>query len=168
MSQYAKVCSHCKNKKSANQFHKQTASVDGLQRTCKTCTSVLNRKSHLSRKPEAKRRLKDLVVTTDGSIVFLKTKQTARSTMLMHVHGISEDNFNYLLEMQGGKCDICGTSDPIRCFCVDHCHNTGRIRGILCDLCNKGLGAFKDNKNALARAIEYLNPNDPNIKVLHE
>ena len=52
-------------------------------------------------------------------------------------------------------CQICNQ----KCFrelCVDHCHTTGQVRGLLCDTCNKGLGLFKDNPKLLKSAIEYL------------
>jgi hypothetical protein len=42
---------------------------------------------------------------------------------------------------------------------IDHCHNTGKVRGLLCDHCNKGLGLFKDNIDYLNKAIEYLKYN---------
>ncbi len=48
-----------------------------------------------------------------------------------------------------------GKLKPQRC-CVDHCHKTGKIRGLLCASCNGGLGLFKDNPQALANAILYL------------
>ena len=58
------------------------------------------------------------------------------------------------------KCMICGTEDPGRnceSFCIDHCHDTGQIRGLLCHSCNIGLGNFKDSIETLEKAIKYLN-----------
>jgi hypothetical protein len=56
------------------------------------------------------------------------------------------------------KCAICGAShsENRKGLALDHCHNTGKIRGYLCQACNLGLGNFKDDKSLLLRAIEYL------------
>jgi len=56
-----------------------------------------------------------------------------------------------------GSCFICGLDKDRRNLCIDHCHTTGKIRGLLCDSCNVGLGRFKDNTNLLEKAIKYLN-----------
>jgi hypothetical protein len=67
----------------------------------------------------------------------------------------------YDIEIQKG-CAICGTylneSSPIKRERghIDHCHSTGKVRGVLCDLCNKGLGQFKDSIDNLENAIKYL------------
>lgn len=55
---------------------------------------------------------------------------------------------------QNGRCLICGEGS--RRLEIDHCHTTGRVRGLLCIYCNTGLGRFKDNPALLARAIAYL------------
>lgn len=52
-------------------------------------------------------------------------------------------------------CMICGSTQRL---CIDHCHNTSVVRGILCSKCNTGLGMFNDNIDALYSAIEYLRP----------
>ena len=59
---------------------------------------------------------------------------------------------------QGGKCAICGTQYVLglKRLALDHCHETGRIRGLLCGSCNRGLGLFRDNPERLRKAIEYL------------
>lgn len=66
--------------------------------------------------------------------------------------------YNKLLRSQRGVCAICGKSQRkyIRKFAVDHHHETGRIRGVLCFTCNAGLGLFRDSKSLLKQAIEYL------------
>lgn len=65
-----------------------------------------------------------------------------------------------MLEAQGGRCAICGTTGwggkygtPV----IDHCHRTGKVRGILCQKCNVGLGKFGDTTHLLDAAIRYLN-----------
>lgn len=70
---------------------------------------------------------------------------------------MTEGDFDSMLESQGGACAICRTKEPGgRNWCVDHCHDSGKVRGILCLECNAGLGKFKDNPDFLRRAIEYL------------
>jgi hypothetical protein len=79
---------------------------------------------------------------------------------LKKAYGMSEDDYNNLLEKQNGVCGICGTdkswNNKTSHFYVDHCHDTGKIRGLLCNGCNSGLGHFKDSEIALEAAIRYL------------
>lgn len=63
---------------------------------------------------------------------------------------------------QGGLCAICGGDGFVMKGChkmklvVDHCHETGVVRGLLCHNCNRGLGLFKDSETSLVEAIKYL------------
>lgn len=76
---------------------------------------------------------------------------------LRKLFGITLDDYKRMLEEQGGVCAICKGPEPVyKYFPVDHCHTTGRVRGLLCSHCNKGLGSFKDSADALQAAIEYL------------
>ena len=72
-------------------------------------------------------------------------------------YGITQELFDNALANQQYSCAICTQkfSDNIRVF-VDHCHETGKVRGLLCFHCNTGLGHFKDNKTLLQKAINYL------------
>ena len=82
-----------------------------------------------------------------------------RSTILKQRYGITEVDYQYMLEKQGGCCAICGTTEPggkNRVFHVDHCHASKEVRGLLCVSCNHGLGSFKDNIKSLESAIKYL------------
>ncbi len=65
-------------------------------------------------------------------------------------------DFKVLLNKQKNGCAICGKIETKRRLSVDHCHKTGRIRGLLCQLCNTSLGGFKDNPKLLKKAIKYL------------
>jgi hypothetical protein len=73
-------------------------------------------------------------------------------------YNISLQEFNDLLELQGGGCAICGMSEEPdgRRLSIDHCHDTGDVRGILCNGCNNGIGSFGDKIEPMMKAIEYL------------
>ena len=87
-----------------------------------------------------------------------------RSFDLKKSFGITLDEYNQILEKQNNVCAICGNpertrhnnTDRVRNLAVDHCHTTGKIRGLLCTACNQGLGNFRDNPDFLAKAISYL------------
>lgn len=78
---------------------------------------------------------------------------------LIKLYGITLDQFNQIKQEQGNRCKICNTDEPKgrhNCFHVDHCHSTGKVRGLLCNKCNVGLGSFKDDPEILKIAAEYL------------
>ena len=85
-------------------------------------------------------------------------KKEKHSKHLQRSYGISLKDYDALLDAQGGRCLICQTLDstPHGRFCVDHCHKTGKIRGLLCVRCNSGLGHFKDSPDLLLTAAKYL------------
>ena len=74
-------------------------------------------------------------------------------------YGITKEDYTGILEKQNSCCAICGTSGT-RKLCVDHNHDTGKVRGLLCDMCNSALGFFKDSKLTLSSAVEYLEKYD--------
>lgn len=88
-----------------------------------------------------------------------KNRGAIRNSNLKALYGITADQYTRMYEQQGGRCAICGGSDPggkKRFLCVDHDHRTGAVRQLLCDPCNNGLGRFKDDLEVLQRACEYL------------
>lgn len=64
--------------------------------------------------------------------------------------------YDRLFELQGGVCAVCKTSPHGKRLAVDHCHDTGRIRGLLCSNCNLGIGLLGDTAKALSLALDYL------------
>lgn len=88
-----------------------------------------------------------------------KARDIKRRSELKQKYGITTDQFDEMLAAQGGCCAICGTDTPkgSGTFHVDHCHTTGKIRGLLCINCNRGLGNFKDSLFFLQQAINYIN-----------
>jgi hypothetical protein len=72
--------------------------------------------------------------------------------------GWTEEQYREKLEKQGGRCAICGTDQckTGKAFAADHCHETGRKRGVLCKNCNTGLGQLGDNQKGVLKALAYL------------
>jgi len=77
-------------------------------------------------------------------------------------YGLTDEQFNILLEKQNNSCAICKTpfiEDIKKRGSVDHDHETGKVRGLLCVTCNLGLGAFRDDPMLLESAVGYLKEN---------
>jgi recombination endonuclease VII len=82
-------------------------------------------------------------------------ESTLRAAGLRWRYGISQEEYDALLAKQGGVCAICRRHSKRR-LCVDHCHITGMIRGLLCRLCNIALGCLKEDQASFAAALAYL------------
>lgn len=85
-------------------------------------------------------------------------KSNNRKNQLKVNYGLSLEDYNTMFMRQGGKCYICKIHQNKlkRALSVDHCHKTNKVRGLLCNHCNIGLGHFDDNPYLLKRAIKYL------------
>lgn len=86
------------------------------------------------------------------------TKARARDQRLrLNLYGLTQEQYDDMLAAQLGQCAICQTDQPGRKgWAIDHCHETGLVRGILCNSCNLGLGLFRDSGDALLSAALYL------------
>lgn len=71
-------------------------------------------------------------------------------------YGITLEQYEKMEKKQKGLCAICGGKELGKKLAVDHCHTTSKVRGLLCYHCNNGLGKFKDDKQLLQKAINYL------------
>jgi hypothetical protein len=127
-----KTCYVCKTEKHESEFGPNRSRADKLQNYCKQCAKIKQTEWYYGRK-----------------------------------HKISLDERNAMLVKANGKCEICAKTiqfeDMIRenkntsdAAVVDHCHESKKVRGILCGACNTGLGSFKDNPFFLESAVEYL------------
>jgi hypothetical protein len=92
-----------------------------------------------------------------------------RNSRYKHKYGITLAEYEAMVSKQHGLCAICHqeevtkTADGrVASLCVDHCHKTGTVRGLLCRSCNAGLGKLKDDKQLLLNAIRYLDGNHHN------
>ena len=77
---------------------------------------------------------------------------------LLQKYGLTQIEYDRMYQIQNGSCNICNThqSQLPKALSVDHCHTTGKIRGLLCQDCNLALGRFKDNIDILASAMQHL------------
>lgn len=136
-----KECCKCKQELSLHAFNKRKGSKDGYQNICRECS---------------KQKSKDYYYENQERLL-AKAKLRARSNHLLDRYGITEYDYNWLLLKQDGTCaicnDICLTFDNLS---VDHDNKTGKVRGLLCNNCNTGLGRFRDDPKIMIKAIEYL------------
>lgn len=132
------VCSRCKVAKEKKEFGKDSTTARGISSWCKSCKKTW-RSEHRKKYPE-KARIQDF--TND----------------LKKNYGLTIDQYKQIHASQNGKCGCCGVDEKNfkRNLHVDHDHNTGKIRGLLCTQCNPGLGYFEDSIEKLEKAIAYL------------
>ena len=135
-----KLCSKCEEIKPKSDFHNDKSREDGLQSYCKPCKNGVHLK--YQKTDTAKKNHVDVI----------------RKSQLKSKYGITQDEYDLNLELQDDACKICKTdaSEFTKKLSVDHNHETGEVRGLLCPSCNSGLGQFKDNIEFLEEAIEYL------------
>lgn len=82
-----------------------------------------------------------------------------RGKVLERKYGVDAARYDAMLAAQGGRCAICRSDTPggrFTCFHVDHCHKTGKVRGLLCNACNHVLGCARDQVEVLQAAAAYL------------
>jgi hypothetical protein len=87
-----------------------------------------------------------------------QNKACQRRSWLKRKYGITLERYEAMFAAQGGKCAICRQeeSGPYANLQIDHCHATGVIRGLLCHLCNKGIGQMNEDIDRLRAAVDYL------------
>lgn len=84
-----------------------------------------------------------------------RANRNNRNGYYLRHYGMTSDQVEQM-EKDSPNCAICGVSFNKATRHVDHCHTTGKVRGLLCTNCNRGLGYFKDNQQSLLNAIAYL------------
>lgn len=130
-----KVCTTCGVEKAVTDFHWHRKEKNIRRHACKVCRSNEEKERQRTDQYKAK-----------------------RTEYLLNKHyGLTPEMYQQKLEDQGNVCAICGE----RCctgkrLAVDHNHNTGAVRALLCSRCNQGLGLFQDNPELLNKAAEYL------------
>ena len=153
-----KKCSGCKQKKPVTDFNKNRSEKDGLQDRCRVCQSKAVKKS--MQKPGAKRKHQDYQNKWRKGKGRLKTKIVRKKTLLKTRYGLTLEEYFLMYEAQDGVCPICKRVMLLEKVTVDHNHQTGKIRGLLCNQCNRGVGLLRDSVTLLRNAADYLEKTD--------
>ena len=133
-----KQCSKCKDFKDLSLFSVRKNRTSGVQSACKECRNSSPKNRDIEKE---------------------------REWGLLKNYNLSSEEFEKILLSQNNCCAICGINqDKLKGgikkhLCVDHCHNTGEVRGLLCDKCNRGIGLLGDNVDTLKNAVSYLENN---------
>lgn len=134
-----KRCTKCKIEKSLEEFYKNKKMKDGYSYNCKECTREANSKA-----------CEKYRLTSKGI-------KNQRKTWLKFKYNLTIEDYHKMLKEQKGLCGICNLPMKDKEICIDHCHKTNKVRGLLHRTCNAGLGLFKEDENILRSAINYIN-----------
>ena len=158
-----KKCSKCKVEKSITEFSKNKDCRGGIRNSCRACNNEHNRQYRQTHK-------KEIAITTalyrqlnkEKIVEYARAHKENRADYhLQRNHGLSMGQVREMFSSQRGKCLVCEKQMNMegrnsgRAH-VDHNHQTGKNRGLICDNCNRGLGFFHDNIRSLKNAIIYL------------
>ena len=142
------VCTKCAEPKVSSEFYRDSRRSNGLQSQCKACYKVYwdrYRKENREKLADWQRDYRR------------NSPRRTKDTELRSTYGITLEDYHRLATHQGFVCGICGEEESNgRALSVDHCHETGEVRGLLCSNCNTALGLFKDSPGNLEAAMEYL------------
>jgi Recombination endonuclease VII len=140
-----KRCGSCFKWKTRSLFGKSKNTKDGLWRYCLQCERL--RTARIKRTPQAEKKVKQ---------------------RRMSKYRLSDEEFDRLKDRQAGLCAICGRPETrdhgpakFKRLAIDHCHATGKVRGLLCQECNIGLGLFRDDCAIMEAAVAYLRRHAP-------
>ena len=149
VSDLTKLCPHCKEEKTFSEFGKDKSKKLGISSYCKPCASLNRSQNYIKNPVEQKQKLKTY---------YKLNKHKAYEYSLKKLYGLTLDEYNHIKLQQNSSCKICKTheSNLNKKLFVDHCHETEKIRGLLCQSCNTMIGNSKDNILVLQAAINYL------------
>ena len=153
-----KRCSTCKTSKPLTGFQRNRTQRDGLQNQCRLCFRTYSARPEI----RARRQAHDKIRYKEKAAYFrewARAKRAAnpgweREKYLKLKYGLTLDEVRRLTE---GGCGICGAAITL---CIDHDHTTGKVRGVLCNNCNSGLGFLGDTVLCLTKALAYLKGSD--------
>jgi len=160
--QLSKKCYECKVTKSIKDFAKNSSKKDGYQGNCKQCFNKYHSKYIKTEHGKKLNRLKNKkhYYNNLSKSKFKRLKYKFWPNLTWEE---TKKEYDKLLNLQENECAICKKKETakhsngnIKMLAVDHCHITNKIRGLLCDSCNVGLGKFRDDPELLNRAKRYL------------
>lgn len=159
-----KACTSCGESKPLSEYHNSISTKDGHYAMCKPCVLAKNREwrsANRGKVAESKRRYmmrnRDAIRAHRKAYMEAHKVEAAeyrRRWNLAKRYGITLEQYAEMWSRQGGLCGVCQKSH--RRMVVDHDHDTGAVRGILCHRCNICLGGLGDNLGGVMRVVRYL------------
>lgn len=161
-----KICATCKRHLSVESFHLKRGKPRSQCKDCvraynlhraKTVPAPLEKECYKCRRQLLANEFSVDKLSPDG--LNSRCKDCGRNQELKRLYGLTADQYKTLLVNQEFKCAVCQVSPGQRKLHVDHCHKTGKVRGLLCALCNRAAGYIRDDP-AIARGLaDYLETN---------
>jgi hypothetical protein len=157
MASPTKVCTKCQERKPITDYHNSKRSKDGLFWHCKICC----RKRHTDWAENNREHMKEYRQNWNDQNPEYGRRYTLQK------YDLTVDQYNNMLTEQVGVCKICGQPETsvsrgaLRSLSVDHCHDTGKVRGLLCYRCNTSIGRMNDDPDLLQKAVDYLTASHP-------
>lgn len=128
-----KTCTKCHVEKELTEFCVDKRQRMGRRPECSACTYAQRHDYNMTR-----------------------GKSVKKATHLRTNYGMTLEHYEWLLDAQGGCCASCGRPNPgQRSLHVDHCHTTGKIRGLLCHHCNTAYGLLQESEELISRLLDY-------------
>lgn len=143
-----KACTVCLIEKPSEAFGKERDTKTGLTGQCKACRSVKTKQYYIDNKEK--------IIEQGKKRYFLnklKDPLFIRKQSLRVKFNLTLEQYDQLIQLQEHKCKIC---KQVKKLNVDHCHATGKVRGLLCRSCNLALGFLEDDESRIASAGDYI------------
>ena len=146
----SKLCPRCNKVLSVKKFNKASRR-DGYQTYCRDCHNLMQREKY-SKDPSQKIKRQIRAARRKGRDPFVQRKAELR-----RLYGITFEDYTLLFKKQNGVCAIClKTCKTRKSLSVDHNHDTGKVRGLLCNRCNRAIGMLEEDPDILDRAKKYI------------
>jgi hypothetical protein len=151
-----KTCRNCHLAKPLLAFHRHRGTVDGRATYCKDCALAYDR---TVRKKSKLRAHKEWLKIPENRENVRKYLRVYHRKYHLAGYGLTPQMYENMFDAQDGRCALCQTHavDCMRgILVIDHDHETGKVRALLCGKCNSGLGMFADNPALMRLAAEYV------------
>ena len=160
-----KVCSKCGVEKESSLFNRDRSKASGYRSWCKACDNI-NSKVQYNKDPQARRDKRKKYYYENREDEIQKRGEFRKNNLDMHrghkyrqLYGITLEQFEEMRTLQNCSCAICGkheSQNKNKKLFVDHDHDTGKVRELLCHGCNTGIGLLQDDVELLQKALDYL------------
>ena len=160
-------CTHCHNDlpiKSFRTFKSKTGNIN-CKSYCKQCDNKLREKNRkINGENETRKEKRANGSQARSKIRYQKEVMSGLPTTPQRItwlkkYGLTIEDFESLEKQSNNRCYICGEEETrlvSKKLCVDHCHKTGKVRGLLCNRCNRTLGFLKDDIDLMLTMIGYI------------